>query len=149
MGEVQSLSGAGPYRVGTRGFCAISNERGWRVQRGDDACRQEEAQHLFTRLVTSSRNGYDKIVRAVVEPASKRTIESSIRIYNVNGRLRNMRIRLTAFRPRHQPRPAPPATSKDTRRPRSMFFCEVFRDRAIGIAICTGVLADRFYLRRR
>jgi hypothetical protein len=26
-----------------------------------------------------------------------------------------------------------------------MFFCEIFRDRAIGIAICTGVLADRFY----
>ena len=86
------------------------------------------------QLVSSSRNGYDKIVRAGVEPASERTIESSIRIYNVNGRLRNMRIRLKTLRPMHQPRPAPPATSKETRRPRSML-----------LRVISGPKVERYY----
>ena len=46
VGEVEAFGRARAYRVGARGFCAFSNEGSRRVLRGDDACRQKEAQHL-------------------------------------------------------------------------------------------------------
>ena len=58
-----------------------------------------------------------------------------------------MRIRLTASRPMHQLRPAPPARSRETRRPRSMLLRACFRSKVDRYCkLCTSVLARAFIL---
>ena len=53
-----------------------------------------------------------------------------------------------ALSPMHQLRPAPPATSKETRRPRSMLFCERFTGRSL-LQLVRAFRQSVFYARRR